>query len=802
MTPAPHPSRPIDLPRPRTGRPPVAPTGSRPPLRSLGARLGAPLLVAATLAPGVARGQSATSTVAALPPDVEVIRVVGEAARARRIAGSAHLVDATELKRFEYDDVGRALVKVPGVYVRDEDGFGLRPNIGIRGANSDRSAKIVLLEDGVLLGLAPYSAPAAYFVPLMTRMEGLEVFKGPAAVRTGPFTVGGAVNYVTADVPYGAEGLLDVAGGRFGYMKGHGRYGWGNESFGFLLEGVRLTSSGFKELDGGGDTGFEKNEAMLKVRASTDPLKRIVHRLDLKLGYADEVSNETYLGLTQEDFRADPYRRYRASALGRMEWERTQAEIAYTLFVDDLLEARLVGYRHDFSRAWFKLNSFAESAPVDDPRRYQSGDNPREFLGSGLDAEQAQRLDVLRGRVASTEVRDPLGLLRIGTNDRQFISQGLQLDGELRLGDEGVEQRLRFGARLHFDQVERLHTEQTWRMEVLGDELGNLVREPEPIDTTREDRESALAFSAYLQDDLTLFQDLVLSPGVRVEVIRTESERFGPGARPRIDNEYAVLIPGFGAYYQLTDALGILAGVHRGFSPLAPGQDEAVEIESSINYEGGFRYRRSGTSAEVIGFFADYSNLLLTCTFSQGCEDVDVGKQFNAGSVFVYGLEALATQSLSLPGSSSLDLSASYTLTLSELRAFDPQARGNPQFENAQPGDELPYLPTHQGNLTATWGVPLGRFADRQWLGRIALSYTFVDRMRDSASAGTELPDELFTDAQHLLDLSAQVETGVGARVYLLVNNLLDQAYIASRRPFGARPGAPLNLQVGVGVPL
>ncbi len=42
-------------------------------------------------------------------------------------------------------DVNRALKQTPGVYVREEDGQGLRPNIGLRGTDPDRSKKVVLL---------------------------------------------------------------------------------------------------------------------------------------------------------------------------------------------------------------------------------------------------------------------------------------------------------------------------------------------------------------------------------------------------------------------------------------------------------------------------------------------------------------------------------------------------------------------------------------------------------------------------------------------------------------------------------
>lgn len=754
------------------------------------------VLIAAALAvPSVGRAQTSTTTTAEDGRETETIKVVGSRETLDRTAGSNHVLGEEELNRFEYDDISRVLVKVPGVYIRDEDGFGLRPNIGIRGANSDRSSKIVLLEDGVLLGPAPYSAPAAYYVPLATRMVGLEVFKGPAAVRTGPNTVGGAVNYITADIPSGHQGMVDVAGGEYGYLKGHFRYGYGSDHFGVLVEGVRLRSTGFKVLDGGGDTGFDKSEVMAKLRLQTDPNAVWLHRLELKLGWADEGSNETYLGLTQSDFRATPYRRYAASALDRMEWERTQIQLSYTVFGGGDFEARLVGYRHELDRAWFKLNSFA--SPTLDGG-FTSGANPGSVLDGQVSGTEAPLIGLLRGEYDSDDPDLALtgGRLRLGTNDRQMVSQGVQLDGDWKVEAEGVDQRIRFGARLHYDEIRRNHTERTYRMTLANDAPAQLVEAPGALDTTLQNVESALAFSAYIQDEITLLENLTLSPGLRVEVIHTESERLGPMAEPKVTNDYEVLIPGFGAFYRITEELGVLAGVHRGFSPLAPGQPDDVDVESSINYEVGARYARPGTQAELIGYLSDYENLLLNCTFGQGCPPDQVGKQFNAGSTLVYGLEASVSQGFRLAPDLDLHLSGGYTLTIGELGDdFNADGRTitNPQFSEAEPGDRLPYVPEHQANAATTVTYLLEDFT---W--SFTLSYTFVDRMRDFASgADEELRDEAWTDAQHVVDLSLGVETEPGGRFYLLVNNLFDQAYIASRRPFGARPGAPRTVRFG-----
>lgn len=145
--------------------------------------------------------------------DIEHISIISHHDKLRKEAGSATLLSEAQLAEYEYDDIHRILSNVPGVNIREEDGYGLRPNIGFRGVTPERSKKITIMEDGVLIGPSPYSAPAAYYFPVPTRMTAVEVFKGPAAIKHGPQTVAGALNLVTRQVPEFTEGGIDVAVG-------------------------------------------------------------------------------------------------------------------------------------------------------------------------------------------------------------------------------------------------------------------------------------------------------------------------------------------------------------------------------------------------------------------------------------------------------------------------------------------------------------------------------------------------------------------------------------------------------------
>lgn len=725
---------------------------------------------------------------------VETMYIIGSGEnRNYQPIGSAQRVNSTDLERFEYDDIQRILQQIPGVYVRDEDGFGLRPNIGIRGVSSHRSAKIVLLEDGVLLGPAPYSAPAAYFVPLATRMTGIEVFKGSGAIRNGPFTVGGAVNYLTAEPPdQGLAGLIDIAIGNLGYAKTHGRVGGGSEYFRFLAEGVRIQSSGFRIPDGGGDSGFDKNELMMKLSFNTSRDADIYHQFDIKLGWADELSHESYIGLTDEDFEARPYRRYRVSELAEMDWERTQVEASYGVWFGRKLEAQLTAYRHDFTRSWRKLNDFVDGT---NPASVYRSENR---VGSSEEARRRRaQLDVLRGRKSSSELGDA-GLLLMGTNDRMFVSQGLQLNGRASLpAYEVLSQSLSFGLRLHYDEIERDHYEDTYEMVVNGEQLGALVRTADPRDRTNQSLESALAFSAYIEDTINLLDKFIVTPGLRLEVISMDSRRWSPtvsrSEAESITSEQTVWIPGLGLQYQLMPKLRLLAGVHRGFSPIEPGQPDVVEPELSTNYELGAHYSWGPSFLELIGYFNNYDNYLVSCGHTN-CNGYELAEQINAGAVYVYGAELQGQYHVQLPGYIELELRGQYTLTLSEFQSTFESDQA--QFETVQEGDRLPYVPEHQANVSALLSRPVWSM-----VASISTSYTYVDRMRDRASTGSSgafgLTDEDFTDAQHIMDLSLQLDITEQSRGYLRIDNLLDRTYLASRRPIGARAGRPFTIQLG-----
>ncbi|WP_407667426.1 TonB-dependent receptor family protein [Myxococcus dinghuensis] len=678
-----------------------------------------------------------------------------------RTSGSVHIVKPAQLERFERDDPNAILMTVPGVYARGEDGYGLRPNVGLRGVNPDRSKKVTLLEDGVLFGPAPYSAPAAYYFPLVTRMQSVRVLKGPSAIQHGPQTVAGSVEFITRDIPAAESAWLDVAGGTDLYGKAHGVFGASTERAGFLVEGIHLRSDGFKELDGGGPTGFHRNEWMAKARYRLVAEGPVRQTLNLKLGYSDELSHETYLGLSDEDFRAAPLRRYAASALDRMKWHRTQVALSHVLEAGSLA-ITTTAYRNDFSRIWRKVNRMGGAAIAN-------------VLADPTSARNAIYYGVLTGQLDSSTSQD---MVFIGPNDRVFVSQGLQSVARWTTTTGPLSHSLEVGARYHYDSIDRKHTEDGFNM--VG---GELVHGGQPTLTTAHNKDETHAVALHVTDAIA-WGRWVLTPGVRLEVIRSRSNDWLTGEQTR--GALEVLMPGVGAFGALTPDLGLFAGVYRGFSPPAPGQPGSVEAERSINYEGGARWTRRGERLEVVGFFNDYSNLTAICTFSSGCVDDDLDRQTDAGQARIYGLEVFAEKTFRPGGGMTFPVSVSYTFTRTEL--LNDFRSADPQYGDVRAGDELPYVPRHQ--VYATAGVEGA-------LGGVAVSALYIDAMREQAGQGEAPPGEL-TDAMLTFDVNASWNFSRWGQLYLGVRNVFDSADIVSRRPFGARPNAPRTAMVGL----
>jgi Fe(3+) dicitrate transport protein len=199
----------------------------------------------------------------------------------------------------------------------------------------------------------------------------------------------------------------------------------------------------------------------------------------------------------------------------------------------------------------------------------------------------------------------------------------------------------------------------------------------------------------------------IITPGLRYETIDLTRRDYASGDANRELGPTRVRkssvdewIPGVGVLYKLNPELSLLASVHKGFNP--PGPGSSAGSEESVNYETGLRYSSDPVTVEAIAFFNDYENLVGTCTISSG-GGCAVGDQFDGGEVDMYGLELTATSAFNV-GALTVPVRASYTYSKAEFQnAF---ASGFDEWGTVESGDELPYLPDHQLQLSAGLNGP------------------------------------------------------------------------------------------------
>jgi Fe(3+) dicitrate transport protein len=232
---------------------------------------------------------------------IEPIHIIGE--RSKSMVGSGQYIGTRKIAILNQPNINNVLRTIPGINVRDEEGFGLRPNIGMRGTSVNRSTKVTLMEDGILIAPAPYADPSAYYFPTFTRMNGVEVLKGSSQIKNGPYTIGGAINLLSTPIPDAFKGFAQLSYGSFGTNQQRVWVGDSRESLDYVFEVNRLASDGFKQLDNGGNTGFDRRDIMGKLRWHTKEGAKVQQSVTLKFLQSTETGNESYLGLTYEDYK-------------------------------------------------------------------------------------------------------------------------------------------------------------------------------------------------------------------------------------------------------------------------------------------------------------------------------------------------------------------------------------------------------------------------------------------------------------------------------------------------------------------
>ncbi|TVP51873.1 MAG: TonB-dependent receptor [Mongoliibacter sp.] len=674
-----------------------------------------------------------------------------------RVPGSVTYIDKKEIQTINPLSGNEVLRRSPGLHVVDEEGLGMRVNVGIRGLDPDRSRNVLILEDGVPVALSPYGEPEMYYTPAMDRMAGVEILKGSGQVLFGPQTIGGVINYVTANPPQEEEGSVYVQGGQGGFFSGLVNYG---NTFGNTGIQANLLK---KRADNIGPTEFDITDFNTKLLFSLNDRSE----LGMKVGIYNEVSNSTYIGLNQVMFDRGGEDFTRMAPDDQLDVSRYSLSFSHKYRFNKNVRLRTIAYGYRTTRNWnrqdFTINN--DNTPPSNWTGVVWGD--REVPGGAIFMRNST-----------------------GNRNRQFEVAGIEPRLEVDHKLFNTSNELIVGARYLYERA----FEQRVNGTKAGVKSGDLVE---------DEVRTGNAFAAYAQNKINVTSKADINLGVRFESFDYERDirrRNFPevGIRDTVltaSNVIHEIIPGVGFNYRPLNTFNIFGGVHKGYAPprtkdaiTALGDVLELDAEQSVNYELGFRTEPTKwLFVEATGFVMNFTNQVIPVAESAG--GVGFGL-INGGATLNRGVETAVVMDLS-----KLFSMRRSSLTYDVNATFVKATFNEDRFINGTNvnGNRTPYAPNWFVNSALTFQTESG-------FGLRLVGNFVGDQFGDPLNTVEPSPNGRVGMIAAYTVFDAVINYDIrkwNSRFNLTIKNLTDERYIATRRPQGIRVGIPRFITAG-----
>jgi Fe(3+) dicitrate transport protein len=690
------------------------------------------------------------------------VDVIGGQEQLLKTPSSATIIEQDELEASHVFTTNEALRKVPGVVVRDEEGFGMRPNIGIRGLNPTRSTKVLLLEDGIPLTYAPYGANESYYHPTIDRFSSIEVLKGASQIKFGPLTAGGVINYITPNAPEKFGGHVSITGGNRDYLNTKINVG-GN---GMLFDYTHKQGDGARD-----NTHSNIEDVNFKVTKDISDNQAIT----LRANWFTEDSQVSYSGITQGEynnfggeynpFKHDNFETTRYGLSATHDWQ---------INTNALLTTNL--YYSYFDRDWWRQQS---NTTLNNVSGFIPSPNPDT---NGCRTFSENRLNGLATN--GDNCRANQGRLRTyntyGVEPRLMVAHAW---GELEIG-----------AKAHFEDQERKQKNGTSSSARDGSLRENNERQTD-------------AYSGFISNRFDIGQ-FSITPAIRYEHIKNErtnrcttisNTTTCPGINPGANGDDTLdeWIPGLAVAYNPNANLMLFAGVHEGFAPprtedLINNTGGLVEVdaEKSTNWEVGFRAKPSKNfNVDATAFYNDFKNLIAVGSVASGnITNAAQGKATFAG--------------LELAGNYDFDNGIysrlAYTwLPVAEQDAPFRQANDNTLILGSAKGNRQPYAP--KNTLTAALGYKMNSWNVQ--LEAVHVGKQYADFAETGAVPNTDLglTGQIGEISSYTVYNAAVNYTlpEYKTTLFLVGKNIFDNDYIVDRTR-GILTGTPALIHVGM----
>lgn len=490
--------------------------------------------------------------------------------------GSVSIVGPAQIEQIQPLSTEDALRTVPGVHIKGEEESGIVANIGIRGLSA-ADYKSLILEDGVPVAPGLFVGNGRYYNPRIQRMSEIEVLKGAAALRYGPNTIGGVVNYKTKDP---IDGF--AISGRVGshqYRETNVEAGTKTPS-GDAKVGLFYTRA---ESDGFQNKGFDMEDLMLKGGMQLGDKQW----LGAKFTYHKNDANISYRGLFLGEYKAGA--KYNPAPDDYFLTERKSFDLNHLWEINSDVSLSTLVYWSEMNRDYwrFAVNNAASQAAGRWVYTNNVAGNNRSFERVGLDS-------------------------RLTVNHKTF-GIGNQAEVGIRIMDE----------------------------EMVDQQINATRANPRSgtIGTDRVD--SAVSYALFVQNRFDVTDRLSITPGLRIENYeqkrrdrrnsandgRSSNTEYlpGVGATYRLSAEAQLYGSVYKAFSPPLNSQSIVTGV-----------DQQLDAERSNNIEVGLRGRSGNARYEVTAFQMDFDNQI-TPAISGGLTNANAGSTMHRGMEAAFG---------------------------------------------------------------------------------------------------------------------------------------------------------------------
>ena len=719
------------------------------------------LVTASIAVSAVAQGQSGETPL----EELTVTGIVPE--NTNTTPGTVVVLDALTFERTRPFSIKEALENVAGVNVIGEDVFSTHLNIGMRGLNPRRSARILLLEDGLPLFLAPYGDPSAHYSPPLDRVERIEIVKGSSQVLYGPQTIGGVINFVSKPVPRdGWGGSITVEAGNNSFENINVNAGVGNERGGILVS----------VLDKSGD-GIRENHALGIEEYSIKGMYQLTEDQSITARYShfEENSNVSETGLSLAEFERNPYQAP-TGKVDRFIQERKTFQLLHDIALSNAASLSTQVYHVNNERASFRQ----VNGPGENIELCPAGTDFADV--AGLEEELAvteANSTICGGRWRPREF-DYWGIEPRLTIDHDWFGSESQLIAGFRYHDEDIARNQFRGYDSRFQSLAFARTYAN-----VDEDDGRAGWHNELIETQVEAR------SFYLRNTFT-FGDWIVTPGFRFEDVQMTTDYVRTeGAAPtnpekRGTTSFTEFLPGIGVNFNGFQNTEIFAGIHKGFAPARPSREVdaeepdasflATDPEESWNFELGVRTTAiPGAQLSATLFHTDFSEIVI---------QTETGRFVNAGASVQAGIEMAGRLDLGTLSNTghNIYVEGNYTnlftaeFTNSQI-VYDEEGEEVLETASFDDGNRLPYAPKQMLTLGLGYESP-----SRAFDTRLAINYVseqFVDAANTRIVSASGMEGEM--PSYSLVSFNMNYRPNEQWTLFLSAQNLGDRDYLASR---------------------